>query len=97
MIKKQVIEMEYGELEKLIEKTYGFEEYCFPAEQEIDNDSSWTTKLVANEELDEWDKKDLEEMKATKKPKQRRTHLLMQDMCNNGILEPGDYVIQICW
>lgn len=96
MKKVQVIEMEYGELEKLIEKTYGFEEYSIPAEEHLCY-CSYTTELVKDEELDEYDKKDLEQMKTTKKPMQWRTHLLMQDMCNNSILEPGDYVVKIFW
>jgi hypothetical protein len=97
MQKKTVIEMEYGELEKLIEKTYGFEEYSIPAEEEKGNECSLTFNLVKDEEINEWDKADLEKMKTTKKPMQYRTHLLMQDMCNNGVLEPGDYVVKIFW
>jgi hypothetical protein len=97
MQKKTVIEMEYGELEKLIEKTYGFEEYSIPAEEEMGNYCSYTTELTKDEVLDGYDKEDLEKMKTSKKPMQWRTHLLMQDMCNNGILEPGDYVVKIFW
>lgn len=97
MIKKQVIEMEYGELEELIEKTYGFEEYSIPAEEEKGNDCSLTFNLVKGEEPNEWHKKDLAKMKETKKPMQYRTHILMQDMCNNSILEPGDYIVNIFW
>jgi len=97
MIKKQVIEMMYVELEELIQKTYGWGKYSLCAAEELDSAPSWTTTVVKNG-LNEFDRLDLAVMKV-KGPyaRQYRTRMLMNDMCDQGILEPGDYVVEICW
>ena len=96
MIKKTFIEMDYGELEDLIKKTYGHT-YEFVAEEELMNDVDKTYSLTAKTPLDEWEAKDMEEFKLTGKTKGWRTNTIMQDMINNDVLEPGEYLIHVSW
>lgn len=94
-VKKQMIEVNYSDLERAIEKHFGFKEYCIPAAEEVGNDTSLTYRIDGK--LDPWELKDLEEMKACGGNKNWRTQMLMNALCADGILEPGEYVINISW
>ena len=92
------IEMDYSELEALVQKTYGLKKrWSFVADEECGNDSSHTYSVMEKEELDEFDKEDLAEFIAKDGFKPYMTSRLMQDMVNRDILEPGNYLIEVCW
>ena len=95
MIEKTYIEMEYRELDELIKKTYGHE-YEFVCYEELGNgvDKSFTVKA---EILDGWAQADLDGFIATGKIGRWRTHTLLTDMVNRGILKPGNYLIEVFW
>ena len=95
-VKKQMIEVNYSDLERAIAKHFGFKEYCIPAAEEVGNDTALTYR-IDNEPLDTWEMTDLEEIKARGGNKNWRTQLLMHAMCLEGALEPGEYVINISW
>jgi len=100
MIKKQVIEMDYNELEDLIRRTYGHN-LEVPCDLEAGNDSAHTFNFkvepwIVGNVLHDYGIKKLEKFKATGEG-EYLTCILMQDMVNNGVLEPGDYLINICW
>lgn len=95
-IKKVVFEVNYGDLERAIQEHFDFIEYSICAAEEVGNDSALTFNIDAKP-LDEWELKDLEEMKKSNGNKGWRTHLLMQAMCIDGVIEPGEYLIQISW
>lgn len=94
MIKKQIIEMEYSELEELVKKVYGIE-WSLVADQELGNDSSYSVE-ISKEEIDGYE---IGRLEAWKKGKfvGWLAPWIMTDLCNNGHLEPGDYLIQISW
>ncbi len=95
MQKKTYIEMEYHELDELIQRTFGHR-YEVVAFEEWNNDSShsWTFKV---EKLSEYDQKTLDEFIISGKIKNWRTYVLVQHMVNTGVLEPGNYLIEISW
>ena len=77
-----------------MEKVYG-RKWSVVADQELRNDSSWTAG-IGKAELDKYDKGKLEEFKQGRNPR-RISHILLTDMCNNGHLESGKYLIEVCW
>lgn len=89
------IEMEYGELEKLIKQTYG-KAYEFVAEEELMNDVI-KSFIVKKETLNEWDQVALDKFKATGRTGGWRTNVLLTDMCNQGLIEEGNYLIIVSW
>ena len=54
------------------------------------------TFSVSKEELDEYIKKDINKFIETGKYSYLAHHLF-QDMCNKGIIEPGNYLINVYW
>lgn len=98
MTTKTTHHVKYGDLERLIEETYGFPEYSIACEEECNNDTALTFDVnAAMKYRSEYDFKDLEEMIATKKTKQWRTGLLMDDMCRRGLIPEGSYVVEVSW
>jgi hypothetical protein len=88
--------MNYGELEKLITKTYALKEsYEFVAMELLGNDSSWVVH-VEKEPLDEWQETCIQQLKAGQ-PNEHSTQTIMQDMVNNGQLPEGHYLVEVCW
>jgi hypothetical protein len=98
MITKTVVEMDYIELEELVQKTYGLKKrWSFVADQELNNDSCQSFDFTEKEELEEFDKADLELFIAKDGFKNWMAPILMQDMVNRDILPLGNYVIEVCW
>lgn len=85
----------YSEFESFIQGAYGVKNYSLVADQQGSNDS--TKKFhVKSEPLDEWSAVNLAKFKAGKHPNYI-TSALLQDLCNQGIIEAGTYNIDICW
>lgn len=95
MKKVSYIELDYGELEDLIKKTYGHS-YEFVAQEELMNDMS-KTYSVKKEVLEQWDQEDLDGFITSGRIKNWRTHTILTDLANKGIIEEGDYLINISW
>ena len=93
--KRTVISGDYYELEELVMKHYG-QEWSLCADQEMGNDSTFETTLTTDAALDEWQVSDVAKFKATGKG-MYLADALMQDLCNAGLLEPGEYTIRISW
>lgn len=92
---KTIHELDYSNFEKIVESVYG-KEYNFIADEEMGNDSSQTYNNIIAEELDEFDKKYLEEFKEIGNHNYLSTTLLT-DLVNQGYLPEGNYVIKVCW
>jgi hypothetical protein len=93
--------MDYNELEKLIHEKFGFKEYEFAAVEECGNDSSH--EFTVDGELDEWDKETLHEWEHGN-PEMEGKHfvhysngILLNALCFHEIIEPGEYIISVCW
>jgi hypothetical protein len=104
MKKETVITMDYGELDEMVTKTYNFRrgDYEFIVVEECGNDSSHrfsvekTKVLDPTNALDKWDLEKLEKIKTGNVPSSSN-HVIMQDLVNRGVLEPGIYIIEVSW
>lgn len=96
MKKQTVIEMPYDELEALVQQTYNLQEWSFVADQEMGNDSAKTFVIKGKEPLDTYDAEKLTEFMANP-INNWMTSRLLQDLVNRDKLEPGKYLIEVCW
>ncbi len=92
---RTVISGDYNDLEEIVMKHYG-REWSLVADQEMGNDSTFEAKITKDEALDEYELEDIAEFKATGES-QYLAPVIMQDLCNAGLLEPGEYTIRISW
>jgi len=92
--KEVMISVDYDDLEDLIREVYG-KPFQIVADQEWDNDSHYSF-AVKKEKLEAGD---LDELKSFKEDGKYMniTNILLTDMCNNGIIDEGEYLIAVCW
>jgi hypothetical protein len=88
-------EVGYSELQDFIKEQYGHE-YSIVANLESHNDSKESISALT-EENDEDDQKAIENYKATGSEVGISLWTLMNDMADRGVIEEGDYLIDICW
>lgn len=86
--------VDYNELDKFIKAVYGVYYSCVGS-QEWGNDSQHRVHAEAVE-LGPWDAKKLEEVKAGKEPSYS-LGAVMNDLAFQGLIEPGEYLIDVCW
>ena len=93
--------IDYWDVEKIIRNAYGFDDpkeaFSIVAMEEWNNDTDHLFHLETKP-LDKWQQKDLDKWKAD--PVGFHQYILypiLQDMVNNGHLEPGPYLIRVCW
>lgn len=85
----------YHDWEKFVTKAYKLKrEYNVVTDEEWSNDSTHTITAEV-EELDEFEQADIDEFLS--KGKQYAIHTIAKDLCNKGLLEPGEYMIEVCW
>jgi hypothetical protein len=92
--KEQAFFANYHKVEKLLMDYYGFKEYSIVAMEETSNDMSLVYDL--NGKLFDFEKEDIDEALKTHIPKQYRTANYLKGLMNS-VLEPGIYIIEICW
>lgn len=88
-------EVNWYDLEELICKIYSID-YEFQADVECDNDTSHDFN-IKKEVFNDWDRDRLKDFIDTNGRKTNMTRVLLKDMCNKGILSPGNYLIQISY
>jgi hypothetical protein len=94
-LKKQVFfEVDYNDLDQFISDFYGVY-YEFVADQECSNDSQHTFN-IKKEKLAEYDQNKLNEF-VNGKSRTYIARILLADLCNKDIIEPGKYLIKVCW
>jgi hypothetical protein len=98
---KTVIEIDYNEFEDIVRKTYGLAErdsnaYSFVATEECGNDSTHEFVVDKIEKLDEWEIESIHKLIAGKCPTYCND-TIFQDLVNQGILQPGTYIVNVCW
>lgn len=89
------LQVSYRDIGKFIQEVYGIPYYNPVATEEWSNDSCHEI-TVKNEELDNWDLEKLEKVKVGKEPSWS-FRAVMTDLCNRDLIEPGDYLIDVCW
>lgn len=84
--------VDYQDVQRLVEKTYKMPRGSFnlPYNETWENDSEHIIPVKPGK----IEGLNLIELKA---PRGCSIYILFQDMCNRGIIESGDYLIQVCW
>lgn len=94
---KTIISVDCYDVEQLIKKIYGHQYEIMPMEEVGSSQYAATyTQLVEKREL-EFDEPD--SIKALKdgKPNQYCLNAILCDMCNNGHIAKGEYIIEVNW
>ena len=93
--KKTVLSVDYLDLEKAIQEFYGVKSFSVVVDLKAGNDTVHEI-CVEKEPLDEYGAKKLKAFGAGGHPTfVLRT--LLTDMCNQGAIESGTYLIGVCW
>ena len=94
--KKEVFAADYGDIESLVQSHYDIDEWSFVEDTESGNDTSHEFTVVRGAQK-EWDKQDIQAFRDSQGTKCYMAGRLLNDMCDAGLLEPGEYVIRVCW
>ena len=93
---KVTFHVDYYDLEEFINHHYApAGEYSFVADMESSNNVRHTFELTFGDELNKWHLADIEKFKQGKGSYVTAT--LLRDLCNRGLIDPGLYVIDVCW
>ncbi len=90
--KQIVYSIAYYDLDNLINKIYDIK-----FESALDQMNDSTLSLSVDGTLSEYDQKDLVEFFSTGIQEYNTLRLLLNDMCRKDMIEPGNYIINICW
>ncbi len=97
MKKIEFLVMGYNEWDKLVQKTYGKNDYEVVVEEEANNYSCLKLMDVKRETISEYYMRGIADWISGKRSQAPGKYQLATDMCNNGIIEPGNYLIEISW
>lgn len=92
--KEVKIIVDYNDLEAFIEEIYGHE-YEIVSMEEWNNSESHTFN-IKGERIDDYNMKYITFLEKGN-PKQYSLRVILIDMCNNGYIEEGNYLINISW
>jgi len=92
--KVTVLKVNYKELDRAISTHYG-KPFDVVADQELNNDSEKEINIYPAV-LDDYERKQVVHFKETGSYNFSLRALLI-DMCNEGIVEPGNYLIEVSW
>lgn len=104
MKKETFITMDYHEFDELVNKNLfpqflGNKYHAFyevVAYEELNNDTVHSLSGIDGV-FDEYDEELLREILATGKNMHYSAALLLNELCRRGIVEPGDYLIEVSW
>lgn len=97
-VKTQIINLvDYAELERFAREVYNLSNYEFAAVEECDNDSdhAFVVSALSPDRLDD-DAEDIALIRGGHVPLYRN-HLLLDLLCTDNLLAPGNYLISVCW
>jgi sulfatase maturation enzyme AslB (radical SAM superfamily) len=90
--------LDYDELEDLIKEHYPFiEDYNFIACEESSNDTSHTYDNISAESWDQYDDEQWEIDIVKDKQYDFAVEVFLRKLCKDGHIEPGNYLIHVCW
>ncbi len=69
----------------------------FTEVRECSNDSSHEIFNITSDDLDEWEQTDVKDFKESGISGWGTPRALLRDCCIRGLVEPGDYIIRVCW
>ncbi len=98
-LKKSVVtlfQVEYTDFENFVMEHYGFEKrWYFVADQECGNDCSLSFEV--NGRVDSYDEGQLEKFKTDPDSSYNITNAILNDFYREGLIEKGEYQINVCW
>ena len=93
VVKQTYLEVDYSDLERFIQEVYNRPDYEVTAAEEWGNDSCYDFKIYGDIE-DDWDKENIRQFK---NGGSCDLYVIMNDMCRNKVIKPGNYLVQVCW
>lgn len=93
--KFEVISVDYFDLEELVKRVYSQSEYSFVADEEMGNDSQKLYRDI-NGEVDEYDEEKVKNFRENG-GYSYSSNAILNDLCRNKHIPPGNYLIDICW
>lgn len=97
MHKFEVIELEYIELDDLINKEFFNleDKYSFCESEEVSNDSEKLFYEIKVSEIGSVEEEEIKEF--INGETLYRTRAALLELCRRGIIEEGNYLISVCW
>ena len=89
------IEVNDNDVDDLVKETYGKDFECACSE-EMSNGTRMNISVEFGKPLYEWDQKKIIEFKATGRYS-FALRTLFQDMVNNKVIKPGNYLVECSW
>ena len=83
--------VDYEDLERLIQDTYGFAEFSIPCNEECGNCTSITGTASPND-LSDYDREEIENKK-----QMYNTRIYINDLAGKGLFPLGSYSIEVSW
>jgi hypothetical protein len=96
MYKTEITILDYNEFDALVQRVYNRPDYSIVWAEELNNDSS-VHYAVGNKDLLEGEEEDLSEFAKGKNGGLYMSFTLLVDLIRRGHLEPGHYLISVCW
>jgi len=92
--KKTYLEIFYRDFDSFVESVYG-RPFSVTFSEEMSNDSIYSFNRI-NGVIKDYDEDDLKLFLANEKDSYM-ARLLLNDLVRKNLIEPGDYVINVCW
>jgi hypothetical protein len=95
---KQIIEIDYSELEEIVTRYYNLPKnfYEFVAVQECGNDSDHSFSVTKIEPLSKYDQQAIDDLRKGILPVYCN-YIIFQDLVNNSVLAPCEYLVKVSW
>jgi hypothetical protein len=87
---KVIVHCEGHDVERIIQKEYGFKEYSIVASEEIGNYTS--SEFTVDGELDKHEQRDVDSRK-----EMYMTRNYLNDLARRGKIQKGEYVVDTSW
>ncbi len=88
--------VDFYELDRVINEFYKpNEEWDFVSDNEANNDSSYVFNV--NGKFDDYEEKRLEKFKKDSISTSWMTRTLLDDLCRQGLIPIGPYLVKVCW
>lgn len=93
--KVERFEVDYSELEVMVKEVYGIN-YEYPCDMECNNDTSQTFNIDGK--IDDYHRMNIKEWLESNGTKGNYMgRELLNDLCANGYIEPGKYLVKVSW
>ena len=95
-VQTKVFVVDYSDFDEFIKSHYNKECFNCVAELEIGNDSCHIFDMIDGKS-NKWDRNELKKFKTKSESDYSTPRILLNDLCKQKIIEPGMYIIHVCW